>query len=90
MENRSQPIFSAFKLGRRNIFEENYGVSIITENYKLIDKNNEAKLFDLEKDEGETVNLKEAYPSITAQLQEQVEQWKESVRQSIRKVGCIL
>ena len=46
------------------------------------------ELFDLEEDARESSNLINDYPDITSQLIEQIEQWKESVRQSIKKVGC--
>ena len=89
---RNQPIFSAFKLKKRRVFQEQYRVSITTDKYKLMEtvRNNtvQYELFDLEKDARESSNLINDYPDITSQLIEQIEQWKESVRQSIKKIGC--
>ena len=88
VENRSRPIFSAFKLGRK-VFEGKHKISVTTAKYKLLlDERGEIELFDLEKDMRERRNLKGTHPDIVNRLLKQIEMWKESVKQSIKAVGC--
>jgi len=92
VENRTQPIFSAFKLDY-NIFQTKHRFSVTTDKYKLVgDKRYRSRieLFDLEKDASESVDIRHTYPDIASQLLKQFEQWKESVKQSIKAVDCIV
>jgi len=94
MEKRNQPIISAYKLRKGRLFQAGrYNVSITTDKYKLMEtvqgNTTHYQLFDLEDDAIESKNLIDDYPDITSQLIKQIEQWKKSVTQSVKTVGCV-
>ena len=47
------------------------------------------QLYDLVKDTGETVNVAQEHSNITDNLLSQVEKWRVSVMNSVKKVGCL-
>ena len=47
------------------------------------------ELYDLTNDLGETQDLSKQYPSISNKLLIEIEKWRQSVMESVQKVGCL-
>ena len=90
VERRNQSIYWGFPIRG---FNRNYNVSTSGDQYKLMAEYENGKvthyeLYDLINDLGETQDLSKQYPSIGNKLLIEIEKWRQSVIESVQKVGC--
>ena len=93
VEYRNQSIYWAYSI-RNGEFNRRYNVSTSGDQYKLIAtyKNGivmHYELYDLISDLGEKNDLSKQHPSISNKLLMGIEEWRQSVMESVQKVGCL-
>ena len=92
VEHRNHSIFWAFVIPGN--FNGKYAAVVSGDQYKLVAHydNGEVtdyQLYDLVKDIKESNDLKDQYPDLSRQLLRELEEWRLSVINSAKKVGCI-
>ena len=92
VEHRNHSIFWAFVIPGN--FNGKYAAVVSGDQYKLVAHYNNGKvieyqLYDLVKDIKESKDLKDQYPDLSRQLLHELEEWRLSVIDSTKKVGCI-
>ena len=92
VERRDQPIYWAFPI--KYGFNRKYNVSTSGDQYKLIATYENGKvmhyeLYDLISDLGEKKDLSKQYPTLRNKLLIEIEEWRQSVMESVEKVGCM-
>ena len=91
VDRRNQSIYWGFPI--KYGFDRGYNISTSGDQYKLMasyanGKVTHHELYDLINDLGETKDLSKQYPDISNKLLIEIEEWRQSVIESVQKVGC--
>ena len=94
VEHRNQSIYWGFPIKKGFDQKFKYNISTSGDRYKLMATYEHGKvthheLYDLTNDLGETRDLSKQYPSISNKLLIEIEKWRQSVMESVQKVGCL-